>query len=297
MNNPLPTECSHIALDARFTTAPDAPIDARQRARSESRREVVGWGHCRRRTLQSLLFAAAMLLVGPWVGATFAADDEDATGDGRGSEAKEETHAAPRTHVVMTTSMGDVIIKLDAERAPLSVENFLAYVDDKAYDGTIFHRVIPNFMIQGGGFNPDMTQRRTRRPIRNEASNGVSNRRGTIAMARTNNPHSATNQFFINVRDNANLDYSEERRSDGYAVFGEVVHGMDVVDNIRVTPTQPRGVHLNVPVHPIVIERIVAIDDDAAQKLIREASKKTNGPDDGKAKDDDTAEEAKEHRD
>ncbi len=142
--------------------------------------------------------------------------------------------AAPR--VVMQTSMGKIVLELDAEKAPVSVENFLAYVDDKFYDGTIFHRVIPNFMIQGGGFDTGRKQKETRAPIKNEAKNGLKNDRGTIAMARTGDPNSATAQFFINVVDNANLDYPRPD-GHGYAVFGKVVEGMDVVDKIKDVPT------------------------------------------------------------
>lgn len=158
--------------------------------------------------------------------------------------------------VVMETSKGVIKIELFADKAPITVKNFLKYVDDKHYDGTIFHRVIDGFMIQGGGYTPGMNEKSTRPPIKNEATNGLSNRRGTIAMARTNDPDSATAQFFINVVDNPNLDRREG--SAGYCVFGKVIEGMDVVDAIRSVPTRDvqRGGRIlweAVPVEDIVI--------------------------------------------
>lgn len=156
--------------------------------------------------------------------------------------------------VTMKTSLGDVRIELDAERAPITVENFLAYVDDGFYDGTVFHRVIPNFMIQGGGFDEDLKQKSTRAPIRNEAQNGLRNERGTLAMARTSDPNSATSQFFINLVDNAPLDHGA--RDFGYAVFGRVIGGMDVVERIGSVPTGNRGMHQNVPLEPVTIVSI-----------------------------------------
>ncbi len=153
--------------------------------------------------------------------------------------------------VEMRTSVGDVVIELDAEKAPVTVKNFLAYVDSQHYDGTIFHRVMSQFMIQGGGFKKGMMRMETRLPIRNEAKNGLSNVRGTLAMARTNAIHSATDQFFINVKDNVGLDYSST--SYGYAVFGRVVQGMDVVDKIRTVPTGRAGVYGDVPLQDVMI--------------------------------------------
>lgn len=163
---------------------------------------------------------------------------------------------APR--VRMETSEGEIVLSLDAGRAPKTVENFLSYVRSGFYDGTIFHRVIPDFMIQGGGFTKDMDRRETADPIVNEADNGLSNVRGSIAMARTSRPHSATSQFFINVKDNPALDHrAKSARGWGYAVFGRVVDGMDVVDRIKGVPTTVRGPHRNVPVEPVVIETAV----------------------------------------
>ena len=153
--------------------------------------------------------------------------------------------------VVLETTKGNVTIELYAEQAPVSVENFLAYVDAGHFDGTIFHRVIPGFMIQGGGFTEDMQQKPTRDPIKNEADNGLKNERGTLAMARTSDIHSATSQFFVNVADNAFLDHGS--RDFGYAVFGKVAEGMDVVDDIVQVPTGGKGGHQDVPVEPIVI--------------------------------------------
>jgi peptidyl-prolyl cis-trans isomerase A (cyclophilin A) len=159
---------------------------------------------------------------------------------------------APAPRVVLSTSEGDITLELDAEKAPQTVANFLAYVKAGHYDGTIFHRVIDGFMIQGGGFTPDMKQKPTKAPIALESRNGLKNARGTIAMARTSVPNSATSQFFINVVDNPRLDYPNPD-GHGYAVFGRVVAGMDVVDRIRAAPTGNRDGHQNVPVTPIVI--------------------------------------------
>jgi len=159
--------------------------------------------------------------------------------------------------VVMKTSMGSVTIELFADQAPASVKNFLAYVNDKFYDGTIFHRVIPNFMIQGGGFAKDKTQKPTKAPVKNESTNGLKNTVGTLAMARTSNPDSATAQFFINTVDNGFLDRENAQDGAGYCVFGKVVAGMDVVNNIRNTPTQNSGgAFTNAPVTQVVIESI-----------------------------------------
>ncbi len=160
--------------------------------------------------------------------------------------------AAKGPVVVLETSLGRIKIGLDAAKAPATVENFLSYVRAGHYDGTIFHRVIPGFMVQGGGFDPEMKERSTRAPIKNESKNGRRNLRGTIAMARTNDPHSATAQFFVNVKDNASLDFGVAPGW-GYAVFGEVLEGMDVVDRIVSVPTTSKGPHQNVPAKPVVI--------------------------------------------
>ncbi len=153
--------------------------------------------------------------------------------------------------VVLETSAGRIRIGLYEDKAPLSTENFLRYVRKGHYDGTVFHRVMPNFMIQGGGMTPDLAEKPTDPPIRNEARNGVRNSRGTVAMARTNDPNSATSQFFINLKDNPFLDFGI--RGAGYAVFGEVMEGMDVVDKIATVPTTSVGPNSDVPVKPVMI--------------------------------------------
>lgn len=163
-----------------------------------------------------------------------------------------EESANPR--VVFETTKGNIVIELYADKAPKSVANFLSYVDDGFYDGTVFHRVIKGFMVQGGGFTADMKKKGTKPPIENEADNGVSNARGTLAMARTNDPHSATAQFFINSVDNDRLDHtSKDARGWGYAVFGGVVEGMEVVDAISDTKTTRKGMMGDVPVDTITL--------------------------------------------
>ncbi len=160
--------------------------------------------------------------------------------------------AQSATQVKFQTSQGDFVVELYPDKAPKTVENFLQYVKDKHYDGTIFHRVIPNFMVQGGGFTADMNQKATRDPIPLEAKNGLKNDRGTIAMARTGNPNSATAQFFVNVVDNAGLN-APSPDGYGYTVFGKLVSGMETIDKIRATPTGNKGMFQNVPTTPIVI--------------------------------------------
>lgn len=186
----------------------------------------------------------------------------------------QQAEAAPKPRVALRTSLGDIIIELEPEKAPKSVENFLQYLEAGHYNGTIFHRVIDGFMAQGGGFTADLQLKPTRAPIENEANNGLSNLRGTVAMARTNEPHSALSQFFINVVDNPRLDFVSEQNpfTWGYAVFGTVVEGMDVVDRMRVAPTGPQGPFAkDVPNQPIVIERAerlapAAATDEAADE-------------------------------
>jgi len=159
--------------------------------------------------------------------------------------------------VVLDTSKGKIRLELDSSKAPITVKNFLRYVDEGHYDGTIFHRVIPGFMIQGGGFTPDMKQEKTHEPIKNEAANGLENDRGSVAMARTSVVDSATAQFFINVADNDFLNHrSNDPRGFGYAVFGHVIEGMDVVDAIVSVPTGTRAGHGDVPLEPVVIRSI-----------------------------------------
>jgi peptidyl-prolyl cis-trans isomerase B (cyclophilin B) len=164
--------------------------------------------------------------------------------------------------VIIRTTFGEIAVELDAEKAPKTVENFLGYVRDGFYDGTIFHRVIDNFMIQGGGFDTDMQQKPTREPVENEADNGLKNDSGTIAMARTMEPHSATAQFFINVKDNDFLNHSGKNMQGwGYTVFGKVVRGSEVLDKIRGVPTTSRNGHQDVPTDPVIIETVEIIEE------------------------------------
>ena len=157
--------------------------------------------------------------------------------------------------VKLKTSLGDIVVQLDPAKAPKTVENFLQYVKDKHYDGTVFHRVINGFMIQGGGFTKDMAEKPAGKPIPSEGRNGLKNLRGTIAMARTGDPHSATSQFFINHKDNSGLDYPSPDGW-GYTVFGKVVRGMDIVDRIAQSPTGNHGPHQDVPREPVIIQSI-----------------------------------------
>ncbi|WP_374323767.1 peptidylprolyl isomerase [Azonexus sp.] len=158
--------------------------------------------------------------------------------------------------IKLTTNFGVISLELDAEKAPKTVENFIAYVEAGHYDGTIFHRVIKNFMIQGGGMEAGMKQKETRAPIENEAANGLKNVRGSIAMARTSDPHSATAQFFINTVDNDFLDFKAPAGQGwGYCVFGQVADGMDVVDKIRAVRTGNKGFHQDVPIEDVIIEK------------------------------------------
>lgn len=174
------------------------------------------------------------------------------------AQAQENPFEKELPKVILHTSKGPITLELYDDQAPLSVENFLQYARDGHYDGTIFHRVISNFMIQGGGFEPDMTRRETREPITNEADNGLTNARGTIAMARTTMPHSATAQFYINVTDNPSLDHrgTQSGATWGYAVFGRVTEGMEVVDAIRFVETATVSGMQDVPIDPVIIERV-----------------------------------------
>ena len=157
--------------------------------------------------------------------------------------------------VKLATSLGDIVVELDREKAPKTVDNFVQYVKAGHYDGTVFHRVIESFMIQGGGMKPDLTEKPTRAPIPLESRSGLTNVRGTLAMARTPDPNSATAQFFINVKDNPFLDQANSRDGNGYAVFGKVVSGMDVVDKIKAVPVGDKGGHQNVPLSPVTIKK------------------------------------------
>ena len=168
----------------------------------------------------------------------------------------EKTMSETQTKVKLTTTLGEIIIQLNAEKAPLSSANFLTYVNEGFYNGTIFHRVIPDFMAQGGGFDTSFNQKAVHAPIKNEANNGLTNTRGTLAMARTNDPNSATAQFFINYKDNTFLNHTSQTPSGwGYAVFGEVIEGMDIVYTMAKQPTSNRGGHQDVPKTDIIIEK------------------------------------------
>ncbi len=159
--------------------------------------------------------------------------------------------------ITIQTNHGDIQIELDTEKAPKTCENFISYVKDGFYDGTIFHRVIDGFMVQGGGFTPDMQQKPTKDPVENEANNGLRNDNGTLAMARTMDPHSATAQFFINVKDNNFLNFtSESTQGWGYTVFAKVTEGMDVVDKIKAVQTGTEGMHQDVPAETVMIEKV-----------------------------------------
>ncbi len=168
--------------------------------------------------------------------------------------ANAQTTPAAKPRVELKTSMGKIVVELDPEHAPITVANFLKYVRSGQYNGTIFHRVIDGFMIQGGGFEPGMKQKPTQSPVKNEADNGLKNDKYTIAMARTSDPHSATAQFFINVADNGFLNHTAPNAQGwGYCVFGKVTAGTDVVDKIKDVSTGNRGMHQNVPLEPVVI--------------------------------------------
>lgn len=169
--------------------------------------------------------------------------------------------AAEDPVVKLETNYGDILLRLDARKAPMTVSNFVQYVKAGHYDGTIFHRVIKDFMIQGGGMTPDLKEKPTRAPVKNEASNGLQNKKYTVAMARTREPHSATAQFFINTKDNAFLNYrSATPEGWGYAVFGKVIKGQNVVDKIAAVPTGSRGYHDDVPNEPVIIKRATVVE-------------------------------------
>ena len=165
--------------------------------------------------------------------------------------AQSQPASRPSNEVIIETNMGNMVVQLTPERTPATVDNFLRYVDEKFYDGTVFHRVIKGFMIQGGGFTKDLRQKQTHKPIRNEAQQGMNNTRGTLAMARTQAPDSATSQFFINLVDNQRLDYPAY--GGGYAVFGKVIEGMDIVDKIANVPAAPSRISEAQPLQPVEI--------------------------------------------
>jgi len=198
------------------------------------------------------------------------------------AEPSEETavEEVDLVYVLMTTSKGSVLLELDRVKAPISTDNFVSYAEDGTYDGTVFHRVIPGFMIQGGGFEPGMNKRDTKAPIKNECGNGLKNTRGTIAMARTSDPDSATNQFFISVKDNPFLDQGHNRNGTstpgkpGYAVFGRVVDGMQAVDEIRFVKTTTKQAYSDVPEEDVLIESVKVLTPEEAKKAMGEAASK-----------------------
>ena len=207
--------------------------------------------------LKSFLFAAAFAVAGIAHAQGQAAPPVTTPAPAEQAAPAAEVAPAPSPRVLFKTSLGDFTIELYPDKAPKSVENFLQYVRDRYYDGTVFHRVIDGFMVQGGGFTADLRQKPTRAPVANEANNGLSNLRGTVAMARTNDPNSATAQFFVNVVDNQRLDYvsAENGYTWGYTVFGKIVEGLDVVDLIKATETGPGGPFpKDVPTTPVVIQ-------------------------------------------
>lgn len=206
-------------------------------------------GFVQRLNVARFVFSTILCLAtsGWWTGSVQAADTREAS---KGRAEPKTSLQQPR--VKLTTTLGDIVLELDEKKAPITVKNFLGYVDKSFYDGTQFHRVIDGFMIQGGGFDEKMQKKPVQAPIKNESSNGLSNLVGTIAMARTQAPDSATSQFFINVKDNSrSLDAKPGRP--GYTVFGKVVQGMQIIDKIKGQKVQPKGMHRHVPVTPVVI--------------------------------------------
>lgn len=203
--------------------------------------------------LWSLLVLSAILTIALWNGASVAAQES----------AKEEKS---NPMVIMKTNMGTIKIELFEKEAPITVKNFLGYVDKHFYDGTTFHRVVPGFVIQGGGYDKDMMRKVTLAPIKNEANNGLKNLRGTLSMARTQDINSATSQFFINLKDNPSLDHKAPTSTQyGYAVFGRVVEGMDVVDKIAKVKTTEKASMQNVPVNPVIIESVTRWQETASK--------------------------------
>jgi peptidyl-prolyl cis-trans isomerase A (cyclophilin A) len=207
--------------------------------------------------LNRLLLAGALSVLVAGIGV--AGDETEKKPDVTNVKEKTAKEAKEKIVVLMETTMGDIKLELDAKKAPKTVENFMVYAREGFYDGTIFHRVIEGFMIQGGGFTADLGRKEVHPPIPLESKNGLKNLRGTIAMARTSQPNSATSQFFINHKDNASLDYPSPD-GNGYAVFGKVIDGLDVVDKIAAVETTVQGPHKNVPAEPIVIKSVKEID-------------------------------------
>ncbi len=200
-------------------------------------------------TRRTLLTLAAYLCASP----VFAADESASASAAASASVTPSAPAKPGPKVLLKTNMGEIVLELNPEKAPKTSANFIKYVKKGFYSGTIFHRVIPTFMIQGGGFDKNMTQKPVESPVQNEAANGLTNDQYTVAMARTGDPHSASSQFFINVQDNSFLNYPG-RDGWGYCVFGKVIKGMEVVDKMKGVATSNAGPHQNVPVEPVLIE-------------------------------------------
>jgi peptidyl-prolyl cis-trans isomerase B (cyclophilin B) len=213
---------------------------------------------CRRNFLSRLLQASALTAAVLTGKLAYAADSTPSTNS---QPTKGKTSMSTQPRVKISTNFGDMIISVDAAKAPKTAANFIAYVKDGFYDGTIFHRVMDGFMVQGGGFEPGMKQKATKAPVENEANNGLKNNKYTLAMARTSDPHSATGQFFINVANNDFLNHTAPTAQGwGYAVFGEVVEGQDVVDKIKAVKTGNSGFHQNVPTEDVIITKAVVLE-------------------------------------
>lgn len=209
--------------------------------------------------LRQRLFATVRTVLCAGVAAFSVAAASPAGASSANSQQGNSMNSSPRVN--LQTNLGDVVIELNAEKAPKTVENFLTYVREGFYDGTIFHRIINNFMVQGGGFDAAMKQKQTHAPIENEANNGLKNDRYTLAMARTADPHSATAQFFVNVADNDFLNFTSPTPNGwGYAVFGKVVEGTEVIDKMKAVKTGNRGFHQDVPVDNVVIEKASVVE-------------------------------------
>ena len=202
----------------------------------------------------------------------FAQAEQPAAPAAQTAPAKESVPVAAMEYAVITTTKGDIVIELDRAKAPITVENFVTYIKDGFFDGTVFHRIVPGFVIQGGGFTPKGEQKKTRAPIANEWQNGLKNKRGTLSMARTNNPNSASSQFFISLKDNDALDQPISGGA-GYAVFGKVIAGMDVVDSIARAPRGNRGPMQDWPVEDVVMTKVEMISKADADKLVEAAAK------------------------
>lgn len=213
--------------------------------------------------VRTALFAAVALLASAFTAAAQTPAAQPATPPAD-TKAAPPTVQEPLVYVQLTTSMGDITLELNREKAPISVENFLKYADEKFYDGTIFHRVIDNFMVQGGGFTPDLKQKSPKKPIKNEWQNGLKNVKYSVAMARTSVPDSATSQFYINVKDNPFLD--DGRSGAAYAVFGKVVAGIDIVDKIKAVKTGEKGGMKDVPVEAVEIKSVKKLSAEEAAK-------------------------------